>query len=164
MAVTKSKRDVSHALGVEPHELFGTVIDKEIGKPEDRFPVPQELSDKEIGTPEWWYEVRRQKRAIRRYIRDLKKMHKGDKAYSETIRKWTELELRLVKMIGDATGVFGEKTSKSLGTGNTFVVVFPDGHSEQKEITQDDDDDTEEAEYESLDVTDADEDDGDDDE
>ena len=86
----------------------------------------------EIGTEEWWVNVRKLRDDISMQMTDFKL--KGLDS-SEDYRKWV-VELRQVeKMIGDANGVFVKDTKALTNAGgNTFIVVLPDGHTSEKTV------------------------------
>lgn len=95
----------------------------------------------EIGTEEWWINIRKLREDIATQLTDFKL--KGLDSCDD-YRKWV-IELRQVeKMIGDANGVF-VKDTKALVNQNENVkilVIMPDGNSTEKKV--------EKAKYEEI--------------
>jgi len=114
-------------------DLFDIQIDKEIIRKRDRLDMPD--IEGEYGSEEWWGNLRAARKDILAQIKEMKRVKTGGDRYVENIRKWTELLLRLDKMIGDATGVFF-KDSKAINPGgvNNFIVVMPNQQLEKKTL------------------------------
>ena len=119
--------------GTDTSQINSFAIDKEIDRKRDRIPTPD--LEGEVGSVEWWSSIRENRQKIAQQIEEMKRVKGGGDKYVENIRKWTELLLRLDKMIGDAIGVFF-KDSKHIQPGgvNNFIVFRPDQHLESKKI------------------------------
>lgn len=127
------KKDGSKHLGIYRGQTFSFQIDKEITRKRDRLDMPDIAG--EYGSEEWWGNLRQARNDILAQIKEMKRVKSGGDRYVENIRKWTELLLRLDKMIGDATGVFFKDSNKIQPGGvNNFIVVMPDQHLESKKI------------------------------
>jgi hypothetical protein len=98
-----------------------------------------------VGSDEWWSNIRKTRGDIEFEIdnMDLRGGSVEDK------RKWTDMLVRLDKMIGDASGVF-VKDDKSVALRDkvTFVVVMPGGGVQEKVV--------EKARYEVMDESEGD--------
>ena len=126
------KRDGEKSKGVD-RDIFSFQIDKEIIRKRDRLDMPE--IEGEYGSEEWWGNLRDTRNTIKLKIEELNRVKGGGERYQEQIRKWTELLLRLDKMIGDATGVFF-KDNKAIQPGgvNNFIVVMPNQQLEKKTL------------------------------
>ena len=127
------KRDGEKCNGVDHSYNFSFQIDKEIIRKRDRLDMPE--IEGEYGSEEWWGNLREARDDIVKQIKEMKRVKTGGDRYVENIRRWTELLLRLDKMIGDATGVFF-KDNKSIQPGgvNNFIVVMPNQQLEKKTL------------------------------
>ena len=127
------KVDSSKAKGVHKREINSFQIDKEIVRKRDRLPDPDVKG--EIGSNEWWKNLRKERKEIKSQIKEMKRVRGGGDRYIENLRRWTELLLRLDKMVGDATGVFFKDSNKvNTGDVTNFIVVMPDQHLESNKI------------------------------
>lgn len=109
--------------------VFGMDTDKELFQKSERLPVDV---DGEVGTAEWWKNLRKEKKHIVKLRKEAMQV-KGNDRNNNYILKLTEALLRIQKMEGEANGVFGGKRNAPV-TGNTFVVVMPDGKTEDRVI------------------------------
>lgn len=90
----------------------------------------------EFGTQEWHDEVRGLIDDMKSHIENLKRGGVEPTEQGELRKYYSDLK-GLLKMIGDANGVFVKDNNLQLsGKSVNFVVVLPNGHTEKKQIIQ----------------------------